>query len=446
MTDSLSVLNGFKHAEQTYLWAHWVLPVSSPPIERGFIALDKGRLSAVGAVSELPEALQHQARRFFESEALNPILLTPGLVNTHAHLELSFEAMIPREPGEDMTDWLFRVVACQKQESTCSAQQIRCEQGVAELLRTGTTCVNDISSQGASFKALERAGLRGVVSMEFFHPDWEVLNLGQWTHRYESMFSPYATHDRIHPGLSPHSPYNVSPNAWQTMVEACQPKLVHSHCAESKAEIAWLSGQPSSLNRLHETMLGRRFSSQPQRPAGDTVPPLWMIGTYLKANGLLELDSPLVLTHCVYTQTSDRKLFEQAGVGVSHCPRSNLHLQGETLHWADWDSLAISIALGTDSRLSAPSLDMRDEARQAVACHGWSAKQALEAITLAGAKVMGLESQIGSLARGKQADVVSWRANGPSKSNAPESLWLEGSTTMEQLWVQGRPLNTSVRV
>jgi cytosine/adenosine deaminase-related metal-dependent hydrolase len=416
------------------LTAQWVLPVSAPPISNGFVAFEAGRIAAVGPLGDLPD-----------SQALPTpkpgSILTPGLVNTHAHLEQSFPQPILKNPTQPFTDWLLAVIAETRAHGEAEARTQRCKMGASELLRTGTTCVNDIASSPESLHVLDTMGLRGIVSLECFHPGFEadpgsdfesdpstfqgVRNIADAYRRFRQG---YEAHPRLQAGLSPHSPYNVSPAAWRALLEACAPPLIHTHVAEFEDEVRYLQGRESAVSALHERVLGKRF--YPQSLAESPV-------QYLQAWHLL--NPRTVLAHCVHTNAADRAILRQSGAAIAHCPRSNVALHGQTLRHTDWQDAGIPMGLGTDGRLSTEDLDLRAEARFAMSQHGWPARQTLEMLTTHGASVLGLRSTIGSLELAKWADIVLWQA-ASNVTSSPEEALLSASTEVEQVYIEGHRL------
>jgi 5-methylthioadenosine/S-adenosylhomocysteine deaminase len=418
--------------KQRILTAEWVLPVFAGPIRGGYVILEGSRIAAVGALDDCPGLPPPRPGS----------LITPGLVNTHAHLEQSYPQPIPKAAEAPFSRWLLDVVALTRAGRTCpekaSAEKAgRCRQGAEELLRTGTTCVNDIASGWESLEILDAMGLRGVVSLEFFHPASEPVRVDSMIAAYEAFRDGYEGHPRLRAGLSPHSGYNVSPAAWRALREACHPPVIHAHAAEWAGEAAWFQGGDGDITRLHETLLGQRFF--PPRSAETPI-------RHLADWGLL--DNRTILAHVTRTTPDDRVLLARHGVGVAHCPRSNLFLHGETLCAADWADSGVPLGLGTDGRLSVENLDLRAEARCAMRQHGWSARQALDVLTLGGARVLGLERDIGSLAVGKRADLVLWQASpspaeddpakdDPNEGEPPEERLMRETTRVDAVYVDG---------
>jgi cytosine/adenosine deaminase-related metal-dependent hydrolase len=399
--------------------AQWVIPVNQPPIYEGYIAVESGKIVGVGSCRDLPYCPPIHAGT----------LITPGLINAHMHLEQSFPEAIEKDATEPFTAWLLRVVERMQRENESAQKLQRVLQGVEELLSTGTTCVNDIASGPESLQGLQQAGLRGIVSLEVFHPAAAPVNISSWISRYQAlqaMLKDFPESSRLQLGLSPHSPYNVSPNAWRALVDACQPVLVHSHLAEFADEALYLQGQPSSLPFLHQTLLGQAF--KPQALAASPV-------RYLQQFGLLQKNS--AFAHLIETDAKDRQLLAESGAGIVHCPRSNMDLHGKTLAAQDWAETGIPLALGTDGRLSTADLDLRAEARLAMSLHGWNAEQALAAMTRQGARVLQMEHLTGTLSSGLSADYVLWQAP-DSVASEPECAVLQPETRVREVVIEGQ--------
>lgn len=400
------------------LTAEWVLPITNPPIHRGYVRFEAGRIEEVGRFDDLDTALC--------LSLLPDTFLTPGLINTHTHLEQSFPTPIPKAAGQSFSDWLMAVVAQTRADNTPQARRERCRQGAEELLRTGTTAVNDIASGRESLEVLDSLGLRGAVSLECFHPGSVPLEIDGIVQAYQEFRCGYEDHPRLVAGLSPHSLYNVSAAAWQALLEACDPPLIHTHMAEFRDELLYLKGLPSSIAQLHERVLGRTF--QPSATAESPI-------QAMAAANLL--NARTILAHCVHTEAGDRALLHQHGCRVAHCPRSNVALHQATLSWADWVDSHIPFGLGTDGRLSTENLDLRAEARFAMAHHGWSAETALHCLTHGGARVLGLPQEIGCLQPQSRADLVVWQASPSSSGLSPEARLLDASTQVQAVYTEG---------
>ncbi len=424
-----------------YIAAHWVFPVSAPPIPYGFVAINGNVITAIGAINQLAPSLQQQLQHQLPLDRTT--FITPGLINTHTHLELTLPHIptpIPINAGESMGDWLNKVIT-HRQHSPQSPLE-HCINGAQQLLSTGTSTVNDISTFGESLHALAECGLRGAVSMEWFWPLWNAptpeANIRRYWQHFGNKASPLLT-----TGLSPHAPYNVSPASWHSMVKQCQPGIVHTHVGESTDETHWLNGTPTPIDDVHTRFFGKPIGPQSlpsNQPAAGLSP-----YRYLQQHGCFNnTTQPVVLAHGVTLTHDDwQHIAANPHIGVSHCPRSNQWLHGRTLSAS---VPTTQLSLGTDSTLSNHNLDLRAEARWCQQHHDWAPETLLAMMTKHGAKQLGLQAVSGALKPGMAADVVLWHTKpqkedlSPSEPHSPLQAmieWLSTATHAQQVWVNG---------
>lgn len=405
------------------IFARWVLPIEGEPLQDAYVSIMNGVINSMGLIKDLPEEERPQS--------IDIDSITPGLVNVHTHLEQSVGRVIQRKDNESFADWLIQVLAVMADYQSKESRKELCRTGIKELLTSGVTCVSDIGRDEVSFQALEESGLRGVSALEFFHPDNDNLNEERLTSVIGQLNAKESS-GLINSALSPHSPYNVSPLAWQYILSKCPAALIHTHLAEPEEEIPYLQGRPSTLSLVHEHVLKQRY--QYPEFIGSPV-------SFMAANNLL--NERTIATHLLELDENDLDVLVKNNVRVAHCPRSNLALHGKTINWQQWKDKNISLGLGTDGHLSTPDLDIRKEASVAIKCHGWDAQKALEVLTLGGASVLGLDEHIGSLAIGKQADIVCWQVDQKNKGLSPETQVLLESTQLLVSCVAGSPVYDS---
>jgi aminodeoxyfutalosine deaminase len=417
--------------------ADWVFPVATDPMAHAQVRWHKGTLIAIAPTADSPVASGAEG-----DSATIVRVITPGFVNTHTHLEFSGYPVVQPivgPAGGSMADWLAQVVALTRGPSKWSPAQ-RADLGVREALRFGTTSLIDSSATGASVSAIQSAGLRGNVLLEWFHPQHH-LAIERLEHLAQQVVGMVeqasGSAGRLTVGVSPHSPFNVSPTAWRWLEQALAERLPGAHLpwqlhlAESADEVRWLAGQPAQTGQgiegLHQSLLNATI-----QPAPVGLSPVG----YMAHHGLLRRG--LSAAHGIELSADEQALLADLGVGLAHCPRSNLLLHGKTaslrqtpLHWA--------IGLGTDSHLSTPDLDLRKEALAACEVHDWSVWQALECLTLGGAKVMGWADTIGQLSVGCEADVVLWRVPTQAPHDPAQVCFdLLNHGVVESVWVKGQ--------
>ncbi len=391
------------------LTARWVFPVASPPIPSGAVAVEAGAIVEVG-----PARAVTAARPEAECWDLGEAALLPGLVNCHTHLEL---ASLPRPVGEaGFVPWVVALVEGRR-EITPEAREAIAGSGAGALLACGTTSVGDVSTAGQSIPALRRLGLRGVVYREILglHPDAAEHRLRAAQEDLRAMQA-QAAEGRLRIGLSPHSPYGLS----ELLFRGCDSLLLQTgmpvciHAAESPEEVEFLAtGGGAIPGRLYPAV--GCPDPPPRRRARSPAAYLEMVGA---------LAWRPLLVHAVHVDAEDILLMVRRGVSVAHCPRSNLRLSGATAPVPACLARGLPVGLGTDSLASAPSLDLWDEMRAALALHAGSltAADILSLGTLRGARALGLGAQVGSLEPGKRADLVAVSAAGVTAADPERSL------------------------
>jgi 5-methylthioadenosine/S-adenosylhomocysteine deaminase len=158
---------------------------------------------------------------------------------------------------------------------------------------------------------------------------------------------------------------------------------------------------------------------------------------WLDRHGVL---SPRTLcAHAIHTDLADAHLLKRSGSAIAHCPRSNRrhhHADAPVKRYVD---LGIPLGIGTDSEVSVAPLDLIAEAREARKLTGWSAAEAVRALTLGGAEALGLEGSGGSLAPGKWGDVALVVAAGAV--DPLEELLRSAPRDVGATWLGGREVH-----
>jgi cytosine/adenosine deaminase-related metal-dependent hydrolase len=313
----------------------------------------------------------------------------PGLVNLHAHLELPH--LLERVCAKTFPDWIINLIRAKKDLSNKNYQSAT-RININTLIQTGTTTVGEICTHGVSPALLKQSGIRSTV----FH---EIISMN--TSLEPDHLSSLIAHSssRMREGLSPHSPYTVSESALSAIHQFARKKDVRlsMHIAESKDEINLLQRYKSGLERLY------RFAQWDLHQAPRGISSF----DYLKRIGFL--CPRLLAVHAVQVTGKDIKLIRKSKVSIAHCPRSNKEIGVEKMPLKKFLDAGITVGLGTDSLASSPSLNMWDEMRYAHLIHrrsGISAEDIFRLATINGAKAFGLDKEIGTLERGKKADIV----------------------------------------
>jgi len=162
------------------------------------------------------------------------------------------------------------------------------------------------------------------------------------------------------------------------------------------------------------------------------------------------LGPELIAVHAVHMDESDLRLLAEHGASVAHCPHSNLKLASGIAPTARMRELGINVGIGTDGAASNNRLDLLGEARTgALLAKGstgnptvCSAAKMLEAMTLGGARALGLAGRIGSIEAGKQADLVAVELRSaelaPVFDPVSHLVHAAGREHVREVWVAGR--------
>ena len=211
------------------LRARTILPVSRPPIENGVIVITENRVSAVGS---WPDLQPHAAGKILD---LGEVILLPGLVNAHCHLDYTDMAgQLP--PPQTFTDWIPLITAA-KAAWDFSEYARSWLNGAQMLLRTGTTTVADIEAMPDLLPDLwEATPLRVLSFLEMTgirarrNPK-EILREAE-----ETIHS--LSHPRCSASLSPHAPYSTLPELLRLSAAVAREKnwRITTHVAESEQE------------------------------------------------------------------------------------------------------------------------------------------------------------------------------------------------------------------
>jgi cytosine/adenosine deaminase-related metal-dependent hydrolase len=378
--------------------AAYVLPISSDPIPNGAIAIDGTKIAAVGPAADVIVKFPGT-----ESEDLGHSAVIPGLVNCHAHLELTSMRGALDDVEHDFRSWLLKLNDIRSSLSEDDIQNAAFI-GAKEAASAGVTCVGDIGRIGrAGLNALKGVGLRGIVFQETeFSPDVRTAEADFLTlaKRFEELVN--ESTDLVALGISPHSPYTVSSTLFELIAQysILNRVPITIHAAESASEMELLTKGTGFFNDVYE-----KYGFEWYSPHCSPI-------AYLDRLGVLSA-RPL-LAHCVFTDDDDISRISSNGISVAHCPKSNAKFGHGYAPFEKMLDAGVTVGLGSDSVASNNTCDIFEESRFAALaarnrCESLrflSARELLETATIGGANAMGLGDKIGSLEVGKEADLA----------------------------------------
>jgi cytosine/adenosine deaminase-related metal-dependent hydrolase len=410
------------------LSARWVLPADGAAVEHGALLIGPdGRIAAVGPELDVPRPSNLVMEDFGDA------VLLPGLINTHTHLELT--GLEGEPPGPDFADWIRRLREA-KAARAPEAYLDAARRGLADCLAAGVTTVADTGDSGAVIQALAEAGGSGIAYQEVFgpHPDQREASLAGLRQRVGHL-GRFVT-ERVRIGVSPHAPYTVSGPLYAATSEWARREglPVAVHLAESPAESALLERGSGPFAEAW-----RRRGIPVPLPPGRT-PVAW-----LEEHGVLS--ERTLCIHVVQAGPGDVARLARTGASVAHCPLSNrAHGHGAAPLGA-FLAAGIRVGLGTDSTVSVGRLDLLAEARAARVFGGLDAARALALCTLEGARALGMDGEIGSLAPGKWGDcAVSRPPRGAAGAVPEEQVLASGPRDVLATFVGGRDVHRTSRM
>lgn len=308
------------------------------------------------------------------------MLVMPGLVNTHTHLAMSI--FRGYKADRKLMDWLenaiFPVEDKLKPEDIYWNSYLSC----LEMIKSGTTTCNDMYfGMNKTVEAIKDTGLRAVVA--WCIKDDSIKDKVEQTREYAKIYNKKDSKIKIY--VSADAPHTCNPDTIKLCVDLAKELKtgMHIHLAETIEE---------------ESKIKSRYNKRSTE--------------YL--NDLDVFDVPVVLAHGIYVSDSDIEILKNIKGGISHNPISNCKLSSGICDVVKLRKSGINIGLGTDGIGSTTTMDMFEEMKTAAYLQKVNtmepssilAYDILKMATIEGAKVLGMEDEIGTLEPGKKADMI----------------------------------------
>ncbi len=405
----------------TLIHARWVIPIepAETVLEHHTVAIQDGRILEL-----LPTEQARSKYRTEQSFELNEHAVMPGLINSHTHAAMS----LMRGLADDLPlmTWLQEHIwPAEQQFVSESFVQDGSELAIAEMLRSGTTCFNDMYFfPEMTAQVATQIGMRAVIGLLMidFPTAWG-SGPDEYFEKGITIREQYRNSSLIHTTFAPHAPYTVSDEPLERLqMLATELDLpVHMHIHETATEVsnAITNSGIRPLQRLEQLGL---------------------------------LNPRLAAVHMTQLTNTEIELLAERNVSVIHCPESNLKLASGFCPVHALMEAGVNVALGTDGAASNNDLDMLGELRTAALlakgvandATALPAHQALRMVTLNGARAIGLEQQIGSLITGKAADLIAVNLgtleSQPLYDVASHLVYATTRNQVAEVWVNGAHL------
>ena len=344
---------------------------SQPNIKKADVYIEENR------ISKISENINLENVKIIDAAGK---VLMPGFVNAHTHLPMS----IFKGYKDDRTlmDWLNNAIFPVEDKMESDDFYYNSCLSILEMIKSGTTTCNDMYfGTERIIDAVEKMGIRANVS--WCLSDGTIRDKIDKTREYAEKYN--KPDSRIKVFASFHAPYTCNPDTISKCVSLAQELNVgiHVHLAETLDE---------------EVTIKERYGKTPTE--------------YL--NDLNVFDVKTILAHGIYLSDSDIEILKNKNVGIVHNPISNCKLASGICNIGKLHQNNISVGIGTDGSGSTTTLDMFEEMKLTAYLQkvntlnpvAINAYDILKMVTIEGAKVLGLEDEIGTIEEGKKADLI----------------------------------------
>ena len=344
----------------------------SPNIEKKDILIEEK------IISKIDDKIEEDVDKVIEAKDM---IVMPGFVNTHTHLAMSIFRGYKNDVK--LVDWLqnaiFPVEESLKPEDIYWNSYLSC----IEMIKSGTTTFNDMYFRmDKTIEAAEKSGLRGIIA-------WCVTDdsIKDKLERTREYYNKYCNRkdSKIKIYVSAHAPYTCNPETLKKCVDLAKELNtgIHIHLPETLKENEIIE------ERYEQTGI-----------------------EYLNDSDIF--DVPVVLVHGTFINDSDIEILKNIKGGISHTPRSNCKFSSNICNVTKLHDANINVGIGTDGIESSSTMDMFEEMKVAAYLQKIntqeekkiSAYEILKMATIEGAKVLGLDNEIGTIEVGKKADII----------------------------------------
>ncbi|UCC63777.1 MAG: amidohydrolase family protein [Anaerolineae bacterium] len=313
-------------------------------------------------------------------------IVMPGLINAHTHVPMSLLRGLADDLRLDvwLHGYMLPVEKAFVNETFCHwGTLLSC----AEMIRSGVTCFADMYyNEDAVADAVADVGMRAICAETIMK--WPTPNASSYDEGLEycrRFIANWKGHPLIVPAVGPHAPYT------------CTPEILRETARLSREE------QVPLMIHISETAGEVEISRQ----VHGLTPALY-------ADQFGVLDHGAVVAHGVHLTEEEMALLARKGVGLAHNPSSNLKLASGVAPVSRMLALGVTLGLGTDGPASNNNQDMFEELHlAALLAKGFSGdptalpvREALTMATIGGARALHLDHLVGSLERGKRADLA----------------------------------------
>ncbi|MFS9068091.1 TRZ/ATZ family protein [Streptococcus infantis] len=384
----------------------------------GILALENSQIVYVG--QENQEILK-QADQIIDYQST---WIMPGLVNCHTHSAMTGLRGI--RDDSNLHEWLEDYIWPAEAEFTPEMTTKAVKEALTEMLQSGTTTFNDMYNPNGVeiekiYEVLKASKMRCYFSPTLFSSDMETTD--ETIAKTRAVIGTIKGYQdpNFKVMVAPHSPYSCSRELLEASLNLAKEENIslHIHVAETQEE----SG-----------IILKRYGKRPI--------------AFLDELGYL--DHQAVFAHGVELNEAEITRLADSRVAIAHNPISNLKLASGIAPVVQLQKAGVPVGIATDSVASNNNLDMFEEGRTAALLQKMKSgdasqfpiETALKALTIEGAKVLGMEDEIGSLEVGKQADFLVIQPQGkihlqPQENMLSHLVYAVKSSDVDDVYIAG---------
>ncbi len=347
-------------------------------IPNAVIYVDQGKISKI-------TSLKKKGEKPFAKKVLDATncLVMPGFSNGHTHTGMTLLRGIADDL--DLKEWLFQTIfplerKWGNKEFVYMGTLLAC----LEMIKGGITLFNDMYYfEESAAKAVHESGMRGLLGQTLVEISG-VESSQTIMEKFDEYVDDVKKYPLVQPVIAPHSIYGVTEKSWPYVIEYAKKHdlPIHVHLQETQGEV-------------DECL--KKFGKSPTE--------------MFKSWGLWEQKA--IAAHCVCLSDKDIQILGNHGVGVAHCPESNLKLETKISPVKQLREAGASVVLGTDGVASNNNLDLLEEIDIACKLQVYKSgvgalctEDAVRILTIEGAKALGMDKHTGSIEVGKSADMI----------------------------------------
>lgn len=322
----------------------------------------------------------HKAKKYLDATGC---LVMPGLVNGHTHTGMSMLRGIADDL--ELKEWLFQTIfPLERKWGNKEFVYWGTLLANLEMIKNGTTLFNDMYYfEESAAKAVNESGLRALLGQTLVEISG-VESSGAIIEKFDQYIDDVKKYPLVVPVIAPHSIYGVSDKSWPDVIEYAKNKNmpIHVHLAETQGEV-------EDCHKKYNRTATEQFMHWG----------LW--------------NQKAIAAHSVCLTKKEIEILGNHGVGIAHCPESNLKLGTKICPVKALREKGANVVLGTDGTASNNNLDLFEEvdiaSKLQVFQSGVGAlctEDAVSILTLEGASALGMGDITGSIEVGKSADLI----------------------------------------